>query len=313
MLPVFTQPFVKLPLRVDVSRLQSEVAALLELDWLTHPSGFPGNLTLPLIAVNGQFNHDLSIAGQMLPTPALLSCPYIRQILACLEVPLSRTRLMMLHSGAEVSRHYDAGYHWYRRLRIHIPIFTHPDVIFGCAEQERHLGQGELWCFDHKNWHWVQNHSQYTRIHLVIDTKASPDFFASLSKRHGQETEIPFGDQTAKSMSLEPYVFEVLEPEELSRLIVIMMTQLEEQNQLESVRLLEALARKWEHAFVEYQHNGAGESAYRQIIEEMVKKIDRSVLGEKADRAFNTIATMLDKSNGTPVFQRLNDMKLNFN
>ncbi|ASK87108.1 aspartyl/asparaginyl beta-hydroxylase domain-containing protein [Sphingorhabdus sp. SMR4y] len=313
MLPVFTQPFVKLPLRVDVSRLQSEVAALLELDWLIHPSGFPGNLTLPLIAVNGQFNHDLSIAGQMLPTPALLSCPYIRQILAYLEVPLSRTRLMMLHSGAEVSRHYDAGYHWYRRLRIHIPIFTHPDVIFGCAEQERHLGQGELWCFDHKNWHWVQNHSQYTRIHLVIDTKASPDFFASLSKRDGQETEIPFGGQVAKSMSLEPYVFEVLEPEELSRLIVIMVTQLEEQNQLESVRLLEALARKWEHAFVEYQHNGAGESAYRQIIEELVKKIDRSLLGEKEDRAFNTIATMLDKSNGTPVFQRLNDMKLNFN
>jgi len=312
MLPAFTQPFVKLPLRADVSRLQSEVAALLDFDWLTHPSGFSGNLTLPLIAVNGQFNHDLSIAGQMLPTPALVSCPYIRQILAYLEVPLSRTRLMMLSPGAEVSRHYDAGYHWYRRLRIHLPVFTHPDVIFGCGGQERHLGQGELWCFDHRNWHWVQNHSQYSRIHLVIDTKASPDFFASFSKRHEQEADILYGEHAAKPMSLEPFAFEVLEPEELSRLIAIMVTQLEEQNQLQSVRLLKELGRNWKHVFLEYRHSVTGEAAYRQIIEEMVSKIDRSVLGEKEDRAFNTIATMLDKRNGSPVFQRLNDIELNF-
>ncbi|WP_417790698.1 aspartyl/asparaginyl beta-hydroxylase domain-containing protein [Terasakiella pusilla] len=312
MLPVFNHPFVKLPLHVDIKRLQTEVAALFKLDWLAHPNGFAGNMCLPLIAVNGQYNHDFAIAGQVLPTPALALCPYIKQILAHLNVPISRSRLMMLHPKADVPRHYDAGYHWYRRLRIHIPVFTHPDVIFGCAEQERHMGQGEVWCFDHKNWHWVKNNSPYSRIHLVIDTKGSEDFFSSLLQQETQETEIPYMDDNT-SISLEPFFFEVLEPDEMSNLIAIIQTQLEERKDIKSATYLKQLEVDWASAFSKFGHQLKGADTYRNLIAGMVKSVDRTRLNQKAKRAFDTIATMLDLRNGLPEFCKLEDIELNFN
>jgi Aspartyl/Asparaginyl beta-hydroxylase len=310
MLPLFKQPFMQLPFGVDTQRLQTEVAALLDLEWLAHPEKFSGNLTLPLIAVNGQYNHDFANAGQMLPTPALILCPYIRQVLARLNVQISRTRLMLLRPGAEVSRHYDAGYHWYRRLRIHIPIFTHPDVIFGCAEMQLHMRAGEAWCFDHKNWHWVKNNSPYSRIHLVIDTKGSPDFFMSLSKT--KQVGTPTQNKSDKPISLEPYVYEVLEPNEISNLITIMMKHHSKQKTTESAVFLDQFEKKWKATFLKYGHQPKGEYAYQSLINEMNKNINRSYLNQKERGGFDTIITMLDKRNGTPDYRKLTNININF-
>lgn len=313
MVPVFSQPFVKLPLHVDVKQLQKEVAALLELDWLAHPSGFSGNMSLPLVAVNGQYNHDFAISGQMLPTSALALCPYIKQILTYLDVPISRTRLMILDPKAEVSRHYDAGYHWHRRLRVHIPVFTHPDVIFGCADQQRHMGQGEVWCFDHKNWHWVKNNSPYARIHLVIDTKGSPAFFSSYLQGETQSIEIPYTNNNTKPFQLESFFFEVLEPNEISQLITTIRTQLEELGNNNVVYYLKQLEVNWEQVFIEFGHHVKGRTEYQNLIDGMVKEVDRSMLNPKEKSAFDTITTMLSRRNGLPSSHKLGDVELDFN
>lgn len=306
----FATPFVRLPFKLDVEQLQSEVSSLMKMDWLEHPQDFAGNLTLPLVSVNGQYNHDLAISGQMLPTPALHLCPYIRQIMASLQVPISRTRLMLLAPSAEVSKHFDAGYHWYRRVRIHIPVLTHPDVIFGCADQEIHMQEGEAWCFDHRKWHWVKNNSSYPRVHLVIDTKGTPDFFSYFSPRKSSACNERYNVRKAKSFQLEPYCFEVLAPNEFACLLDNIIEQFEDHNEPQIILNLKTLKNKWQDAFNQYGHSIEGEKAYDELIGVLAECVDVAKLNHQAVRAYSTIITMLDKNNGVPITANLQAQKL---
>lgn len=299
--PQFATPFVRLPFDLDVKQLQSELNNLMGMDWLEHPQGLAGNLTLPLVSVNGQYNHDFAISGQMLPTPALHHCPYIRQIMARLQVPISRTRLMLLAPGAEILKHFDAGYHWYRRVRIHIPILTHPEVIFGCADQEIHMQEGEAWCFDHRKWHWVKNNSSFPRVHLVIDTKGSPDFFSYfLSTKEYVSTE-SYEVKKAKSFQLEPYRFEVLEPDEIEELFTRIIGQFEQLDEPQLVIDLKTLNNNWQNTFNLYGHSIKGEKAYGELIKLLAGCIDKTRLNHQAMSAYGTIITMLDRNNGPPI------------
>lgn len=299
--PQFAAPFVKLPFELDIKQLQSEVNNLMDMDWLEHPHGFAGNLALPLVSVNGQYNHDFAMSGQMLPTPALHHCPYIRQIMASLQVPISRTRLMLLTPGAEVSKHYDAGYHWYRRVRIHIPVLTHPDVIFGCAEQELHMQAGEVWCFDHRKWHWVKNNSSFSRVHLVIDTKGTPDFFSSFLSTKGRADNEQYEVRKDKSIQLEPYRFEVLEPDEIAYLLSSIIGQFEQLNASQVIVNLNTLKDKWQNVFNQYGHSIEGEKAYDELIRMLAECVEEAKLNHQALRAYGTIFTMLDQNNGVPI------------
>jgi len=299
--PVFATPFVMLPFELDIKRLQSEVSNLMEMEWLAHPQKFAGNQALPLVSVNGQYNHDFAISGQMLPTPALHHCPYIRRVLASLQVPISRTRLMLLAPGAEVSRHFDAGYHWYRRVRIHIPVLTHSDVFFGCADQKIHMQEGEVWTFDHRKWHWVKNNSSFPRVHLVIDTKGSPELFSYLSSSEERPDNERFYVRKENSFRLEPYCFEVLEPDEVAYLLLSLIECFDALNESQVVLNLKTLKNKWQDVFTLYGHSVEGEKAYGELIRAITSIVDVEKLNQPALNAYGTIATMLDKNNGAPV------------
>ena len=309
-LPQFATPFVRLPFDLDVKQLQSEVSNLMDMDWLEHPQGFTGNLTLPLVSVNGQYNHDFAISGQMLPTPVLHHCPYIRQIMAKLQVPISRTRLMLLAPGAEVLKHFDAGYHWYRRVRIHIPVLTHSKVIFGCADQKIHMQEGEAWCFDHRKWHWVKNNSSFPRVHLVIDTKGSPEFFSYLSSRQEQVATESYQVKEAKSFPLEPYRFEVLEPDEIAALLASIIGQFESLNEPLLVANVKTLNDKWQNVFNHYGHSIEGENAYDELIKILATSVEKAKLNVQALSAYCTIITMLDRNNGVPIIANSRMKKL---
>ena len=114
--------FVKLPLRFDTERLAREVAALPPSAWTRHPQGFPGNSAARLISVGGGENDK--VAGAMAATPHLAACPYIQQVLGSFGVVWSRSRLMKLAPGAKVPEHADINYHWFSRVRIHVPVQT---------------------------------------------------------------------------------------------------------------------------------------------------------------------------------------------
>ncbi|HTN40549.1 MAG TPA: aspartyl/asparaginyl beta-hydroxylase domain-containing protein [Asticcacaulis sp.] len=170
-----SQPFFQLPVLFDVARLQAEVAALPAKAWVSHPDSLPGNSAARLISADGEETD--SVHGQMMPTRWLCAMPYLHQVLAGFGVVWSRSRLMRLAPGASVPEHADINYHWHTRVRVHIPIFTQPEVRFHCDGQSVHMAGGEGWIFDNWRRHHVENNASVDRIHLVADTTGTAAFW----------------------------------------------------------------------------------------------------------------------------------------
>ncbi|GAC1623814.1 MAG: hypothetical protein NVS9B10_09100 [Nevskia sp.] len=183
-------PFYRLPLRFDAARLQAEIAQFDEADWQRHPSGYRGNSAIRLISVDGA--EDDRTVGRMAPAAALARCPYIRQVLEHFGVVWSRSRLMRLAPGATVPEHSDINYHWFSRVRIHIPVVTAPGVRFHGGAEAVHMAAGEAWVFDNWRRHSVVNASEVTRVHLVADTAGSAAFWEGvLASQHADFEQTP--------------------------------------------------------------------------------------------------------------------------
>lgn len=169
------RPFFQLPVLFEVDRLQDEVATLPDEAWVAHPDGLPGNSAARLISVDGAETD--AHHGRMLGTRWLAAMPYVRQVLAGFGVVWSRSRLMRLGPGARVPEHADINHHWHARVRLHIPIFTRPEVRFHCDGETVHMAAGEAWIFDNWRRHHVENDSSEERVHLVADTTGTAPFW----------------------------------------------------------------------------------------------------------------------------------------
>jgi len=169
------KPFYRLPVRFDAARLAAELAEMPSAAWADHPNEIPGNTSLRLISVDGAENDEVD--GTMLPTQHLARAPYMRQVLASFGVVWSRSRLLKLAARAGVPRHADINHHWFTRVRLHVPIVTHPEVRFHCGGEQVHMAAGEAWLFDNWRLHWVENPVDAERIHLVADTSGSAPFW----------------------------------------------------------------------------------------------------------------------------------------
>lgn len=169
-------PFLQLPIQFDAARLREEMRALGSAAWRAHPSNYPGNYSMPLIAVDGDPDND-EVAGPMLPTAYLERCPYLLQVLGRLGAVWGRTRLMKLAGGAEVTPHVDTNYYWREHMRVHVPIQTTASVRFLCGDAEVNMQEGECWIFDTWRPHHVINANAEERVHLVADTIGGDGFW----------------------------------------------------------------------------------------------------------------------------------------
>ena len=203
------QPFIRLPLTVDADRLRLEIEQFRPEDWRNHPQGNPGNTALPLVARRGQAEDD-GVSGPMGATPHLARCPYVKQVLAALAVPIGRTRLMRLEGGAEATPHIDSNYYWSQRVRVHIPIVTTPGVRFLCGDAETHMGPGEVWIFDTWRLHNVLNPSGAQRVHLVADTVGSSAFWAMTRTPGPNPNTVTYVPGKDPSLELESINFPVV-------------------------------------------------------------------------------------------------------
>jgi hypothetical protein len=161
--------FLQLPVLFDADRLAREVAAIPESAWRPHPQGYPGNDALALITTDGDPASDAR-GGAMGPTPHLLACPYLMQVLDAVGATWGRSRLMRLSGAAEVTPHVDTDYYWRDHMRVHVPIVTQPTVRFLCGGEQVNMAAGECWIFDTWSLHSVHNDATRSRIHLVADT-----------------------------------------------------------------------------------------------------------------------------------------------
>ena len=194
------KPFIRLPLDFDAARLAQEAAQLHASAWRPHPLGLQGNTALALISRGGGDNDDFG--GRMRATPHLQPCPYHRQVMASFGEVLARSRLMKLDAGSEVHNHVDFNYHWYTRVRIHIPVITNPKVLFYCGDEKVHMAAGECWLFDNWRRHNVINSSDRARIHLVIDLSGSSRFWGMV--RQALQAGQGNGGEQFEFLSYEP-------------------------------------------------------------------------------------------------------------
>lgn len=285
------QPFVRLPYQFDALQLQSEIAQFADADWMEHPSKLAGNLAIPLVSLNGERNNDFD--GPMATTPELHSCDYMQQVMGSFGEVLARSRLMRLNAGAEVSEHVDFNYHWYSRVRIHIPIITNPQVIFHCGDQAIHMRAGECWIFDSWRRHKVINASDQDRVHLVIDTSGSSRFWQTVREMESFGVQdmapelqakinaYPYRPGQPVDIKTERYnIAPVMAPGEFeaiaNELIAAIENNPENDSQL-SIRyktLLLSLAKDWRETWHMYGYEETGWAKYRALLGRAASQLD---------------------------------------
>ena len=282
-------PFYRLPLRFDVERLQAEVAQFAESEWQRHPRGFSGNSAVRLITVNAGDND--AFAGAMGPTPQLLRSPYIQQALNRFGVVWSRSRLMRLAPGAGVPEHCDTDYHWFHRVRIHIPVITGPGVSFTCDGQKVHMAAGEAWVFDNLRTHSVHNGSARERIHLVADTTGNAAFWNMVRASQHDDfhndagwpvTPVPFHAGADAPLQFERYnLAVVMPPAEVEQLTDDLLAGLNPPQGTEQQRVFDrftALAsgfcRDWRALWSLYADNAEGWPHFSRLRDAVLREQD---------------------------------------
>ena len=244
--------FYRFPFRFDVERLRAEALSIPESCWCTHPGGFKGNSFLPLISSFGDVND--SYDAPMKPTRWLLDSPYFMQIFALFRTLHGRARLMRLEPGDGVPVHVDVDYYWRNRTRVHIPIITHPDVLFFCGGDSVHMAAGEAWTFDNWRPHRVINEDATRRIHLTFDTFGSNAFWSMARpyKMAAPEQLVPFDAGAQPSLTFESHPSDpVMSPAELDAELLRIAGDVtaRAENDPESVMLVQSLTltfrREW--------------------------------------------------------------------
>ena len=200
---LISKPFIRLPFTFDDARLAEEISQFDEAEWRPHPQGYEGNSSLILVSNKGTENDDLD--GTMKASPRLEKTPYMRQLMARFDTVIGRTRLMRLAPGASVSEHTDSHYFWRNHLRIHIPIITDPQVRFYCGTEDIHMAPGEAWTFNNWLTHSVENHSDISRIHLIIDTVGSSALWRMINEQHDEAQRVDYEADEVPDLRLESY------------------------------------------------------------------------------------------------------------
>lgn len=281
-------PFIQLPIQFDAERLASEMFALGEEAWREHPQKYPGNYSLPLVAVDGDPDSD-EVAGRMLPTPYLARCPYLLQVLARLGAVWGRTRLMKLAGGAEVTPHVDINYYWRDRMRVHVPIQTQPGVRFQCGEGEVNMAPGECWIFDTWRPHRVLNVAGHERVHLVADTVGGEKFWEIANRGRALGQPLPRGWSVQQfdgypTMEAAPALeFErtnvpiVMTPWELRDHLHFIMSHVRPDPQLALVQQVGAdFAAGWRALWARYGESREGWHAYRRLLDAFSDWVERN-------------------------------------
>ena len=194
------KPFFRLPVRFDAERLAAEAGALPAGAWSRHPKEHEGNTAARLITAGGGDND--AVSGEMKPTAALAACPYAQQVLASFDTVWSRSRFMRIAAGGSVPQHSDINYHWFHRVRLHVPVVTRPEVRFHCGGESVHMAAGEAWVFDNWREHRVENDSPGARIHLVADTAGTSAFWRLVAQ--GQSKDFAEAGTGARLVAFDP-------------------------------------------------------------------------------------------------------------
>jgi hypothetical protein len=270
-------PFLQLPVCFDAPVLAAEIEALGESVWRPHPQGYAGNSALTLISVDGDPASD-AVHGPMRPTPHLLACPYLMQVMHSLGAVWGRSRLMRLAGQAEVTSHVDINYYWREHVRLHVPIVTQPTVMFHCDDAVINMKAGECWTFDTWRMHRVHNDDSRSRIHLVADTVGGPGFWQLMQNARPHDRELVdwaprrvAPTQAPVTLDLESYNLPmVMTPWEVRQHVAFLCAEARPSDELEGFnRAMQPFLRDWQALWAKYGDSGRGLEDYRALRERL--------------------------------------------
>ena len=277
-------PFLQLPLFFDAALLAREIEALGEGAWRPHPQGFPGNSALALVSVDGNPASD-AVQGPMRPTPQLLACPYLMQVMHSIGAVWGRSRLMRLSGQAEVMPHVDINYYWREHMRVHVPIVTQPTVRFECGGAAINMASGECWTFDTWRLHRVHNDDDRARIHLVADTVGGPRFWQHMRQARPHDREITGWKPTPVSrapatpeLDYETYNLpSVMSPWEVREHLAFLVgeAQPDEGVQAFAQGVVAPFAREWHALWAKHGDSGKGLDEYRALRDQFRAQLPR--------------------------------------
>jgi hypothetical protein len=220
-----------LPRTYDVELLRRDLNALQEVKRAAQPGPYhKGEWTgIALYSMGGKQSTFPSAAGtdHYQETEELQLAPYFRQVLRELDCPKEVVRILFLPPGGHIKDHFDFHTSFqFGLLRLHIPIVTHPDVIFLIDGKQFEMKPGELWYGDFSKTHSVKNNSQIVRVHMVIDVQINefllslfpPDF---VERRRAEGMSITTAPMAGSEAELRRFTCDFRIPGEVMPMFVI--------------------------------------------------------------------------------------------
>jgi len=222
---------VRLPRTYSVDLLERDLQTLRGVPTAPQPGPYhKGEWTgIALYSMGGKDSVYPSAPGmdRYQETESVRRTPYIKKILDDLECPKEVVRLLFLPPGGHIKDHFDFHTNFqFGLLRLHIPILTHPDVIFTIDGQRMNWKAGELWYGDFSRVHSVLNNSQIVRVHMVIDVQIN-DFVLGLfpadfvERRRAEGISMTHQPLPASEAELRRFICDFRIPGELMPMFVI--------------------------------------------------------------------------------------------
>src|SRR5262249_1138136 len=144
---------IRLDRAYDATALARELAELESVERLSQPGPYHNGewKGISLVSLGGKPSARSSTAGLegYAPCAVLDAVPSFRSVLDGLACPKQVVRLLWLPPGGKIGEHKDSAVGFAAgQLRLHVPIVTHPDVVFMLGGERVRWGAGELWYGD---------------------------------------------------------------------------------------------------------------------------------------------------------------------
>jgi hypothetical protein len=222
---------IRLPRTYDVDQLVRDLQSLRDVEAAPQPGPYHKGewKGIALHSTGGRDSVYPSAPGLegFRETESLRRTPYFKWVLEDLKCPKEVVRILFIPPGGHVKDHFDFHTSFpFGLLRLHIPIITHPDVIFTIDGQRVTWRAGELWYGDFSKVHSVKNDSPVVRAHMVIDVQIN-EFLLSLfpedfvARRRGEGISMTREAMPASETELRRFTCDFRIPGEFMPMFVI--------------------------------------------------------------------------------------------
>jgi len=173
---------VRLPISFDPQRLQADLKAIENVHMQSHYGSYHDGKwsAIGLVSQGGRMDELHTGSDRYEKTELVRHTPYFNEVLDHFQCDKQRVRLMALAPGGKIYEHWDTDETIDSGIaRIHIPVVTHPDVVFVIAGRRVQWKPGEVWYGDFSFPHHLENRSNVNRVHMVLDLVVN-DFLTGL-------------------------------------------------------------------------------------------------------------------------------------